>query len=223
MLTDLTLDYYFDPLCGWCYASAPVLTAVAETWPHALVMRPSGLFCEPRPVSEIADHAWRNDARIEEMTGQRFTDAYHFGVMRKLGGVFRSDYLTRAIVALGQIDCRLEPAYQHAAQIARYVDGRDTGQAEVAADVAVAVSAEAGHALDADSFADRLTGDGDLKVATDARIADTQRRQQALPRGVPLLVVTTGDRAVILKGDAIYGDATALMREISSLRTVATQ
>src|SRR5271163_4890850 len=38
------LDYFFDPLCGWCYASAPALEALAEAFPDALTMLPSGLF-----------------------------------------------------------------------------------------------------------------------------------------------------------------------------------
>jgi putative protein-disulfide isomerase len=25
----MKLDYFFDPFCGWCYASAPALKAVA--------------------------------------------------------------------------------------------------------------------------------------------------------------------------------------------------
>ncbi|MGO4852807.1 DsbA family protein [Phaeovulum sp. W22_SRMD_FR3] len=220
-MADLTLDYYFDPLCGWCYASAPALQALAQTWPDALAMRPSGLFCDPRPVADIADHARRNDDRIAALTGQRFTEAYHQGVMRKRGGIFRSDYLTRALVALGQIDGALEPLFQHAAQIARYVEGRDTGQADVVADVAVAVAARGGVPLEAAAFADRLMRDADLKHATDARIADTQRRQQHLPRGVPLLVVTHGARAVALNGEAIYGDPGDLLTAITALGEAA--
>jgi putative protein-disulfide isomerase len=32
----MKLDYFFDPFCGWCYASAPALKAVAERFPAIL-------------------------------------------------------------------------------------------------------------------------------------------------------------------------------------------
>jgi len=60
-----------DPFCGWCYASAPALKAVAERFPAALTMRPSGLFAGARPIASIADHSWRNAKRIAELTGQQ--------------------------------------------------------------------------------------------------------------------------------------------------------
>ena len=47
----LRLDYFFDPFCGWCYASAPALKAVAEAFPEASVLT---LFDRVRVVAERA-------------------------------------------------------------------------------------------------------------------------------------------------------------------------
>ena len=72
----LKLYYFFDPLCGWCYASAPALAGLAEAFPDALTLMPSGLFSEEnaRDISpEWAAYAWRNDQRIEKMTGANST------------------------------------------------------------------------------------------------------------------------------------------------------
>ena len=121
--------YLFDPLCGWCYAAAPALERIAERHGDSLRLVPTGLFSELRPVATIADHARANDDRIQELTGQPFTNAYHQGVMRAPGGLLSSLPLTRALVALGLIDPALEPRFLHEAQTARYVEGRDTSRA----------------------------------------------------------------------------------------------
>ena len=107
--------YLFDPLCGWCYAAAPALERIAERHGDSLRLVPTGLFSELRPVATIADHARANDDRIQELTGQPFTNAYHQGVMRAPGGLLSSLPLTRALVALGLIDPALEPRFLHEA------------------------------------------------------------------------------------------------------------
>ncbi len=38
------LLYLFDPLCGWCYAAAPAVTAMASEYGPAFEFMPSGLF-----------------------------------------------------------------------------------------------------------------------------------------------------------------------------------
>jgi putative protein-disulfide isomerase len=65
------LKYIFDPLCGWCYASAPALQALSEAYPDVLELMPSGLFSDAGArvmTPEWAHHAWSNDQRIEAMT-----------------------------------------------------------------------------------------------------------------------------------------------------------
>jgi putative protein-disulfide isomerase len=86
----MKLEYFFDPFCGWCYASAPALKAVAERFPAALTMRPSGLFAGARPIASIADHSWRNAKRIAELTCQLYTVQYHDSILRRPHGIFDS-------------------------------------------------------------------------------------------------------------------------------------
>jgi putative protein-disulfide isomerase len=102
----MKLDYFFDPFCGWCYASAPALKAVAERFPAALTMCPSGLFAGARPTASIADHSWRNAKRITELTGQPYTVQYHDNILRRPQGIFDSIFAARAIVALCVIQNR---------------------------------------------------------------------------------------------------------------------
>ena len=114
---NLELQYFFDPLCGWCYTSAPALTALAERHGAALQMMPIGLFMQPRPIAGIADFAWQNDQRIAALTGQRFTESYRTQVLQAADGVFDSTPLTRALTALAE---------QHAAGMIVNVTDMDT-------------------------------------------------------------------------------------------------
>lgn len=210
MTPNARLSYLFDPLCGWCYAAAPALKRVAEIHGDRLRLMPTGLFVEPRPVAAIADHAYKNDSRIQNLTGQPFTEGYHQGVMRARGGVFSSMALTRALVALGQIDPVLEPRFLHAAQTARYVGGHDTSRADVVAGIALQVARLSHIGVDQAGFLARITDDPALEVETDRRIAEGQALMSTLGiRGVPQLIVTDDRGARAVDGQALYtgGDA----------------
>ena len=209
MQTDRTikLDYFFDPLCGWCYGSAPALSALADAYPDALVMRPSGLFANggTRLMSTMADHAWRNDMRIAELTGQRFTTDYRDRVLRDPQALFDSTFATRAIVALGAIDAGLEPVLLHALQTARYIDAVDTARAETVAAVSAQVAGSRGHGLDEAAFADRL-------------VRDTSMRMQALQvSGVPQLLVSALDHREVVEGADLYGGAEAVKMAVERI------
>ncbi|WP_244629714.1 DsbA family protein [Martelella limonii] len=206
------LTYLFDPLCGWCYAAAPQLKRVAETYGERLTLMPTGLFVPPRPVSAIADHARANDGRIQALTGQPFSEAYHQGVMRAPGGVFSSQALTLGLVALGQIDPALEPLFLHAAQKARYVDGLDTARADVVAAIAETVAGRFGIERDSVAIQAAIEGDAALKEATDRRISDALALMAKLGvHGVPQLVVTDRHGARIIDSQTLYSGGDAVL------------
>lgn len=216
---NLELQYFFDPLCGWCYASAPALAGLAERHGAALRMMPVGLFMQPRPIASIADHAWQNDQRIATLTGQRFSEAYREQVLLAADGVFDSTPLTRALTALGEQDAALEPQLLHVAQLARYVDGVDTSQAEAVARIAVNVAQSTGLSLDATEFAARL-GDDDraLAEATARRVALAQQAMQALPSGgVPQLLVTVDGVSEVIAGQHLYAGPQRLLEHLQAL------
>ena len=221
----LELDYFFDPLCGWCYASAPALSALADSYPDALVMRPSGLFANAgtQLMSTIAEHAWRNDTRIGELTGQRFTTAYRDRVLLDPEALFDSTYATRAITALGELAARLEPLLLHALQTARYVDAKDTARADVVARVAVEVAQAQGHALDETTFADQLTHDSGLAARTQTRVRETVSRMQVLAgSGVPQLLVGIGSHREVVQGADLYAGGSAVVKAIERIATKAS-
>jgi len=218
------LDYFFDPLCGWCYASAPALEALAEAFPDALTMLPSGLFAGAgaRPVAAIAEHAWRNDTRIAELTGQVFATQYRDQVLGDPRGVFDSISATRAIVALGEVDPSLEPALLQALQSARYVGAKDTANAAVVATVAAKVLEGRGHSVDEDALADIFACDEGLATRTEQRIRTTLARMRELSSSaVPQLLATIGDHREVIQGGDLYGGADTVLKAVRAAQNRA--
>ncbi|MEB3045438.1 DsbA family protein [Rhizobium mulingense] len=218
MTTEIELQYFFDPFCGWCYASAPALAGLADQFSDRLRMLPSGLFVGGRPISSIADHAWRNDQRIQALTGQRFSKEYHQNVLLAPNGIFDSGPATLALTALGEHAATLEPRFLHAIQIARYVEGRDTSNVHEVATVAVQVAAVHGIDLTAEIFAERLRNDPDLRARALERVEDAQRRMDMLGiRGVPQLVALINGQAHVLSSEALYQGPARLVAALDEL------
>lgn len=214
---NIQLGYLFDPLCGWCYAAAPALKRLADVHGDRLRMMPTGLFVDARPVAAIADHARSNDNRIQDLTGQPFSDAYHQGVMRADGGIFSSQALTRALVALGRIDATLEPRFLHFAQTARYVDGQDTSRADVVAGIAVQVARASGIAMDRSAFLAEITDDPALLAQTDRRLAQGQAMMSTLGiQGIPQLVVTDDSGAHVVNSQTLYAGGDAILAALKN-------
>ena len=214
---EIQLDYFYDPFCGWCYASAPALKALAEVFPDQLTMRPSGLFAGSgaRPMAAMAEHSWRNSTRIIELTGQIYTDPYREQILSNPHGRLDSTLATRAIVALGQIDSRLEPLLLGALQTARYVDAKDTAEGAVVAGVGVNVAAVRGYSLNVAAFHDTLMKDEALSTRTSARVRNTLAMMRELSgSGVPQLLATIGDYREVIDGTDLYGGAGAVLKAI---------
>ncbi len=213
------LKYVFDPLCGWCYASAPALQTLSEKYPDALELMPSGLFSDAgaRVMSPAwAHHAWINDQRIEAMTGQPFSAAYQRNILQSPGMRFDSGVMNRALTAIRALDPRLEPRVLRRLQSARYVDGLDTSNAAVVAGECSLLVA----GLDAVEFAERLGHDTGLARQTALRIGATQDlMHRARVNGVPVLLLQSGEGEYIVNGAALYGDGAALLAEIARLST----
>lgn len=222
MTQTFELQYFFDPFCGWCYASAPALGSLAAKFPGQLRMMPSGLFFGSRPVSSMSDHAWRNDQRIQSLTGQQFSEDYHHNVLLAPNGVFSSAPATLALQALGELDARLEPYFLHAVQIARYVDGHDTAKEEEVAKVAVSVAAEHGHHLTVEGFTDRLRNDAELHDRTLERTETSQTHMDTLGiRGVPQLVAVVDGKPNVLNGEILYHGPERLLAALEDLTVTA--
>lgn len=204
-----TVTYLFDPLCGWCYAAAPALKFLQAQASVELVMAPTGLFAGAgaRPMdAQFATYAWANDQRIQQLTGQPFTQAYRDQILGAEGGRFDSAPATLALTAVAQTAPERELDALHALQHARYVDGRDNADPAVIAEVLRALGLQQAAAL-------ALSPDTALQRANAERIATAQATLRAVgARGVPQLVVTgQGGALRLLGGDALLGPREQLL------------
>ena len=82
-MTQTTLHYIYDPLCGWCYAVAPLVQAAREVLP--VVAHGGGMMTGARRQRISAE--WRGyvmpkDGQIAALTGQGFGHAYQEGLLR---------------------------------------------------------------------------------------------------------------------------------------------
>ncbi|NUS18227.1 MAG: DsbA family protein [Mesorhizobium sp.] len=211
-MTDTTVTYLFDPLCGWCYGATPMLDRLVASG-VALELLPTGLFSGSgaRPMDAgFAAHAWANDQRIERLSGQVFSQAYLDNVLNVRGTLLDSSAATLGVSAAGLKDPRRRLAALKAIQRARYVVGRDIvtvdGVAEVLADAGMADAAAA------------------MKAATDEVLAvhrELVGRGRALfqrlhANGVPSLAVIRNDAPRLIGSNALFGSYDNLVAHIQA-------
>ncbi|WP_169295634.1 hypothetical protein [Advenella sp. EE-W14] len=86
------LHYIYDPLCGWCYAAESLLeTAIASgSGLYELELHAGGLFQRMHIPAGKRDMIRQSDARISQMTGQIFGDAYLKGLLDNPQTIFDS-------------------------------------------------------------------------------------------------------------------------------------
>ena len=205
----VTVTYLFDPLCGWCYAAAPALKFLQAQQGVAVVLAPTGLFAGAgaRPMdAQFAAYAWANDQRIQQLTGQPFTQAYRDQILGAANGRFDSGPATLALTAVAQTAPERELDALHALQHARYVEGRDNAAPAVIAEVLRALGLQEAAAL-------ALAPDTALQRATAERMATARATLRAVgARGVPQLVVTgQGGALRLLRGEALLGPREQLL------------
>lgn len=214
MTSTVNVTYLFDPLCGWCYAAAPVLARLQATPGVQVGLAPTGLFAGSgaRPMdAQFAAYAWSNDQRIEKLTGQPFSASYRDNVLGARGTRFDSGPATLALTAVAQTDPARELGAFAAFQRARYVQGLDTTSPTVLAQVLETLGLQA-------AAAQVRAPDDALHSAMQRRVAAARADMAALgAHGVPQLAVgdaATGRRRVV-GGHALYGDLEALLRQIA--------
>jgi putative protein-disulfide isomerase len=163
-----TLHYVYDPLCGWCYAAAPLVKVARDVMP--VRAHGGGLMAgaRRRPVTpELREYVLPHDRRIAQMTGQPFGPGYVDGLLRDTSAVFDSAPPIAAVLAADrQAGAGLDMLAR--LQAAHYVEGRRIADR----DVLVALAGDVG--LDSVRFAQLL--DDAARADVDAHIAATRAR-----------------------------------------------
>lgn len=210
-MTDMTVIYLFDPLCGWCYGAAPMLDKLLANGVQVEAL-PMGLFSGSgaRVLDDgFAAHAWSNDQRIARLSGQKFTKAYVEKVLKARDSVVDSGPATLGIVIAGMADETRRLEALKVIQRARYVDGRDI----VTTDGVAAVLADAGMG----AAAERLKSPDDDALTQHRNLVDRGRNlfRRLNANGVPSLVVEEAEGARLIGADALFGSLDNLIARLT--------
>ena len=133
-----TLHYVFDPLCGWCYAAAPLVAAARGVPGLAVALHGGGMMtgANRRTITpEWRAYVMPHDRRIAQLSGQPFGAGYFDGLLNDTTAVMDSTPPTTAILAAEQLGGR-GLALLHRLQQAHYVEGRRIADADALADMA---------------------------------------------------------------------------------------
>jgi len=147
-----TLHVVHDPLCGWCYAAAPLIDAASRLPALRVQLHGGGMLVGERRLRLTP--AWRayvmpHDQRIAQLTGQPFGAAYTDGLLQDDTVVLDSAPPTTAILAAQALGLS-GLAMLHRLQQAHFVEGQRI------AEPAVQRALATGLGLDEAAFADQL-------------------------------------------------------------------
>lgn len=198
----------FDPLCGWCYGATRALEAIAADPGFELELLAVGLFAGEgaRPMDAgFAAYAWSNDQRIARLTGQVFSDEYRRRVLGGTARPFDSGPATLALAAVSATAPERGLQALEAIQRARYVEGRDTTDLAVLADVLMHLGLE--------RAAERLRAPDDLLLAAcrDLIAEGRAAMRRFGVNGVPALIVGGADGQRLVPANALFSDTEGLL------------
>lgn len=128
-----TLHYVFDPLCGWCYAAAPLADAARSVPGLKVAFHGGGMMtgANRRAITpQWRDHVMPHDLRIAQLSGQPFGSAYFDGLLNDTTAVMDSAPPTTAILVAEQSAGRGLDML-HRLQRAHYVEGRRIADTDV--------------------------------------------------------------------------------------------
>ena len=182
-----TLHYVFDPLCGWCYAAAPLVAAARGVPGLKVAFHGGGMMtgANRRAITpQWREYVMPHDRRITELTGQPFGEGYFEGLLRDTGAVMDSEPPTTAVLAAESLRAGGGLDMVHRLQQAHYVEGRRIADADVLAEMAVDIGFDAFKA----AFA-RLSGEATAQHIAESR----QLLQRAGGQGFPTFVLAQAD------------------------------
>jgi putative protein-disulfide isomerase len=158
----------------------------------------------------FAIHAWSNDQRIAQMTGQPFSQRYREQVLANRGARLDSGPAVLALTAVSQVAPSEELEALEAIQTARYVHGSDT--------TAQAVLAQLLRDKGLAAAASRLeTSSDELRDAASARISAGQALLRSVGvSGVPTLVAyQDSGQLQLVPSELLYGRDDELLRHLN--------
>ncbi|SSW73348.1 hypothetical protein AVE30378_05701 [Achromobacter veterisilvae] len=195
-----TLHYIFDPLCGWCYAAAPLVEAARALPGLDIALHGGGMMTggNRQPVTDaLRRYVMPHDERIAGLTGQPFGEDYFNGLLRDSGAVFDSEPPTTAILAAQALGGRGLDLLQRI-QRAHYVQGLRV------ADPAVLAALAADIGLDPAAFGAAFAAAQGAETASHIA-ASRQLLARLGGSGFPTLALERGGACTLLEPSRYLG------------------
>lgn len=203
------LHYLYDPLCGWCYAAAPLIKEARKL--VAVQAHGGGMMAGARRQkvsAQLRDYVMPHDRRIAQVSGQPFGANYFDGLLRDASAVFDSEPPTAAMLAAEQQAGRGLDMLARL-QTAHYVEGRRIADRAVLIDIAAEID------LPRTAFADAL--DAILGEGVRAHIQATRELMGRVgAQGFPTLVLETEGRFLPVDFGAYLGRPEAFAQWLRS-------
>jgi putative protein-disulfide isomerase len=182
----MKLIFVGDPMCSWCYGFGKEMSAIAQSLPDLEVqVVVGGMAAGSTQVLDDAGKQFRltHWARVEQMSGAEFNRE---ALMARENFVYDTEPVCRAVVTARTIAPGVDVLKVFRAfQRAFYVDGLDTTDGSVLAEVGAKAIAEQGIATTADAFFEAFTSD----QVIDATQRDFELTRRLGVRGFPSLFV----------------------------------
>ncbi|XNG94826.1 DsbA family protein [Vibrio cyclitrophicus] len=119
----VTIHYFYDPMCGWCYGATPLVELIASSSKYQLVMHSGGMLSAKLIAPSFRQHILNSDRRISEQTNAQFGQDYIERVADNEQLVLDSYLPTRAILVGESLG--LDPFDMlKAIQKAHYIEGK---------------------------------------------------------------------------------------------------
>jgi putative protein-disulfide isomerase len=199
-MSNATLHYIHDPLCGWCYGASPLVQAAREVL--AVVPHAGGMMTgqrRQRVTPQLRSYVMQHDRRIAQLSGQPFGDAYFEGLLRDADAVFDSEPPITALLAAEAIGGRGLDLLARL-QRAHYVEGRRIADAAVLREMAVDIGLD-GDAFDA-AYATQRGAPTQAHIAASRSLLD-----RVGGAGFPTFVLEQDGRLDVVDVSAWFGRA----------------
>lgn len=200
-MSEKTLHYIYDPLCGWCYAAMPMVQAVISAG-VPVTLYGGALWNQPTQLDAARrEYIGQNDGRIAALTGLPFGAAYFDGVLANADTVLWSQPTIASVLAAGVMRTDADLDMLTAIQTAHYVSGRHVTEEATLIDLATAID------LSPDEFTTVLRN-----VQVDAHITQTRRLMTALNlRGFPSFLLQVGETLTPVQHEHYYANPHAFV------------
>lgn len=128
MEKEVTLIYFADPMCSWCWGAAPAITQLKEEFADSVNFKLVMGGLRPHNTQKMSEKAKKNLLHhwqeIGEMTGQDFQ--YH--ILNDENFIYDTEPAARAVVSIREIKPEVEFDFFKKVQYAFYAENQNPTQ-----------------------------------------------------------------------------------------------